>query len=222
MSFDEQPDADIHAECAAEIHKLQSQVKMLREAIFQSQYAIRHPFDRWKGDVESLALKLCHAALGATAPDHISLPANMVITHNEQIRWTALEDAAKECKKVRDDYESINSEICSELQITAEVGADACYGAINALQCALQCAKPEPEQPQGDALDAKPEQPEEDLGKISVSIDALAKLLIALSGHPHQITEFQVTRNLGRLTGDNPINILCDEYNAEIERRRVK
>lgn len=33
MSFDEQPDGDIHGECAAEIHRIEQQVAELVEAL---------------------------------------------------------------------------------------------------------------------------------------------------------------------------------------------
>ena len=50
--------------------------------------------------------------------------------------------------------------------------------------------------------------------RIEVDSSALYKLLQALSGPDHYIRELQYTRNIGRLTGDHPILILQDEYNA--------
>jgi hypothetical protein len=52
--------------------------------------------------------------------------------------------------------------------------------------------------------------------KVTVSAAALRQVLNALNGPGHYIRELQVTR--GPLIGDdNPINILCDEYNAAVE-----
>lgn len=52
--------------------------------------------------------------------------------------------------------------------------------------------------------------------KVTVSATALRQVLNALNGPAHYIRELQVTR--GPLIGDdNPINILCDEYNAAVE-----
>jgi hypothetical protein len=49
-----------------------------------------------------------------------------------------------------------------------------------------------------------------------VSAAALLEVLLALNGPDHYIRELQATR--GPLIGDdNPINILCDEYNAAVE-----
>jgi hypothetical protein len=51
---------------------------------------------------------------------------------------------------------------------------------------------------------------------VTVSAAALRQVLNALNGPSHYIHELQVTR--GPLIGDkNPINILCDEYNAAVE-----
>ena len=51
---------------------------------------------------------------------------------------------------------------------------------------------------------------------VTVSAAALRQVLNALNGPGHYIRELQVTR--GPLIGDdNPINILCDEYNAAVK-----
>ena len=52
--------------------------------------------------------------------------------------------------------------------------------------------------------------------KVTVSAAALRQVLNALNGPGHYIRELQVTR--GPLIGDeNPINILCDEYNSAVK-----
>ena len=51
---------------------------------------------------------------------------------------------------------------------------------------------------------------------VTVSAIALRSVLNGLNGAPHEIRELQATR--GPLVGDdNPINILCAEYNAAVE-----
>lgn len=51
--------------------------------------------------------------------------------------------------------------------------------------------------------------------KVTVSAAALREVLMALNGPSHYIRELQATR--GPLIGDNnPINILCDEFNAAV------
>ena len=57
-------------------------------------------------------------------------------------------------------------------------------------------------------------------GKIAVSEDALRSVLQELNGPDHHIRELQYTRNIGKLTGDHPILILIDEFNAEMELRK--
>lgn len=52
--------------------------------------------------------------------------------------------------------------------------------------------------------------------KVTVSAAALRKVLNALNGPGYYIRELQVTRG-PLIGGDNPINILCDEYNAAVE-----
>ncbi len=51
--------------------------------------------------------------------------------------------------------------------------------------------------------------------KISVSADALYKVLNALQGHGHEIRELQFTRGLNGLAGfeNNPIDVLVKEWN---------
>jgi hypothetical protein len=50
---------------------------------------------------------------------------------------------------------------------------------------------------------------------VTVSSDALRKVLDALNSPGHYIRELQATR--GPLVGDdNPINVLCTEFNAAI------
>lgn len=55
--------------------------------------------------------------------------------------------------------------------------------------------------------------------KVTVSADALYRILNALNGPAHHIRELQVTRNIARLPEmePNPINTLVDEYNAAVE-----
>ncbi len=55
-----------------------------------------------------------------------------------------------------------------------------------------------------------------EMEKVTVSAAALRQVLNALNGPSHYIRELQVTR--GPLIGDdNPINILCEEYNAAVK-----
>ena len=54
--------------------------------------------------------------------------------------------------------------------------------------------------------------------KVTVSASALHQVLIALNGPGHYIRELQVTRDGGcGLFKDNPIDILCDEFNAAVD-----
>jgi hypothetical protein len=56
--------------------------------------------------------------------------------------------------------------------------------------------------------------------KVAMSVKPLRELLTALNGPGHHIRELQFTR--GPLVGkDNPINILCTEFNAAMEARRT-
>lgn len=52
--------------------------------------------------------------------------------------------------------------------------------------------------------------------KVTVSAAALRRVLNALNGPGYYIRELQVTRN-PMISPDNPINALCDEYNAAVE-----
>jgi hypothetical protein len=49
---------------------------------------------------------------------------------------------------------------------------------------------------------------------VSVSRNALRRVLQALVGNPHEIRELQATREPASLFKDNPINILIEQYNA--------
>ncbi|WP_442596371.1 hypothetical protein ACSBPU_05750 [Parapusillimonas sp. JC17] len=48
---------------------------------------------------------------------------------------------------------------------------------------------------------------------VTVPADALHQVLVALTGPPHLIHELQATRPLHELTGDNPIEILLEQFN---------
>ena len=53
---------------------------------------------------------------------------------------------------------------------------------------------------------------------VTVNAKALRRLLSALLGPPHYISELQATRDDGSgLFDDNPIDILCKEYNAAVD-----
>ena len=53
---------------------------------------------------------------------------------------------------------------------------------------------------------------------VTVNAKALFRVLMALNGPSHYIAELQVTRDNGRgLFQDNPIDILCQEYNEAVE-----
>lgn len=54
--------------------------------------------------------------------------------------------------------------------------------------------------------------------KVTVSADALYKILTALTGPGHHIRELQATRSLHTLGHPNPIDILIEDYNKEVER----
>lgn len=54
--------------------------------------------------------------------------------------------------------------------------------------------------------------------KVSVSADALYRILQALTGPGHYIRELQATRSLHTLGHPNPIDILIEDYNAEVKR----
>jgi len=49
---------------------------------------------------------------------------------------------------------------------------------------------------------------------VTVSADALSRVLVALIGPPHRIRELQATRSLHKLGFPNPIDILIEQYNA--------
>lgn len=49
---------------------------------------------------------------------------------------------------------------------------------------------------------------------ITVDAKALREVLDALVGPPHLMRELQATRSLHRLTHDNPIEMLIEQYNA--------
>ena len=58
--------------------------------------------------------------------------------------------------------------------------------------------------------------------KVTVTADALYRVLMALNGPDYYIRELQATRGFDRVFGEkgvkqNPINILLDEYNAAVE-----
>jgi hypothetical protein len=134
--FDEQPDAPVHGECVAEIEKLNNQVLnlafLLQRAIAQiaiydtgkksilpikaAQYLkqenlLRSPIDR--------AYKCFKMEVGSTVP---------TITHNEQARWNALEDAYRAADAVLPIKDGVPRN-------PAHVRIDI-LDAINALQCA--------------------------------------------------------------------------------------
>ena len=53
---------------------------------------------------------------------------------------------------------------------------------------------------------------------VTVNAKALRRLLSALVGPPHYISELQATRDDGSgLFDDNPIDILCKEYRAAVD-----
>jgi hypothetical protein len=55
--------------------------------------------------------------------------------------------------------------------------------------------------------------------KISVTAEALREVLVALNGPGHLIRELQATRNIGDLLGKkNPIDLLLEEFNSEVNR----
>lgn len=54
------------------------------------------------------------------------------------------------------------------------------------------------------------------MDKITVSADALYKLLSALNGPSHYIRELQVTRN-PIISENNPIEVLMKEYNEAVD-----
>jgi hypothetical protein len=56
--------------------------------------------------------------------------------------------------------------------------------------------------------------------KVTVSADALRKVLTALNGPTHHIRELQALRN-PHFGSDNPINILCSEYNAAVDEHNA-
>ena len=57
---------------------------------------------------------------------------------------------------------------------------------------------------------------------VTVSASALRSVLQALNGPPHFIRELQATRNLlPGLENNNPINTLCDEYNAAVQAQNA-
>lgn len=55
---------------------------------------------------------------------------------------------------------------------------------------------------------------------VTVSAQALHKLLIALNGPPHILREMQVCR--GKMFPDNPIDVLTNEMNGAIEEHERK
>jgi len=57
--------------------------------------------------------------------------------------------------------------------------------------------------------------------KICVTASALRTILQSLVGPEYLIRELQAIRNIEDLTGKkNPINILVEEYNAWVEKKR--
>jgi hypothetical protein len=77
MSFDEQPDAPLHGECEAEIHRLEAQVKMLRDCIAYTESAYR--LNVVKDDGPSSTLENMQRALAATEPDTENAKADSVV-----------------------------------------------------------------------------------------------------------------------------------------------
>lgn len=53
------------------------------------------------------------------------------------------------------------------------------------------------------------------MNKVTVSADALRKVLEALNGPEHYIRELQYTRMPETIFKDNPINILVREFNEQ-------
>jgi hypothetical protein len=53
--------------------------------------------------------------------------------------------------------------------------------------------------------------------KVSLSTSAVWELLNALQGPPHYIREIQATRGIG----DNPLDILCREFNEQMKQAGV-
>lgn len=53
--------------------------------------------------------------------------------------------------------------------------------------------------------------------KVTVSADALKEVLTALNGPAHYIRELQALRD-PPFGSDNPINILCAEYNGAVDK----
>lgn len=51
---------------------------------------------------------------------------------------------------------------------------------------------------------------------VSVDAAALRTVLQALTGPAHHIRELQATRSIAALTGDDPIGVLIDDYQAAI------
>jgi len=58
--------------------------------------------------------------------------------------------------------------------------------------------------------------------QVTVSASALQELLQALNGPPHIIRELIATRGLGAFNVKNPIDTLCDEYNAAVEQHNKR
>jgi hypothetical protein len=49
---------------------------------------------------------------------------------------------------------------------------------------------------------------------VSVDAKALRTVLMALIGPAHHIREIQMTRGVAALTGDDPIGVLIEDFNA--------
>jgi hypothetical protein len=62
----------------------------------------------------------------------------------------------------------------------------------------------------------------EDREMVSVDAHALRTVLQALIGPPHYIRELQMTRGIGALTGDDPIQKLLDDFNAALEKQEQR
>lgn len=54
---------------------------------------------------------------------------------------------------------------------------------------------------------------------VTVDANALRQVLQALTGPAHLIREIQMTRSVAALTGDDPIGLLIDDYNHDVERQ---
>lgn len=56
---------------------------------------------------------------------------------------------------------------------------------------------------------------------VTVDAKALRQVLQALIGPSHHIAEMQATRGLHALTGDNPIELLVEQYAAAVDKHNA-